>query len=462
MAYPPLPPDQSDRRRRQLLRTPRPRLPKVAPPHLPVIPPAPTGATSPAIHGLGSWNLASAAQAVNEQIDPLLKNAADQYNQQAGDISSQMGSLSNQYADLLSGAQGAVHGIYQGPIDTLNRTSGGVKSAIRQAGDQGAAALAASNAQAGQAANAQGSDLNLGSMGAGSSEAAYALGQAMVAALRRSQGAAENYAGQLPGLAREEGSQQASQLLQALSKDFAQQIADITAQAPTRLHDLYNEYQDRQAQQQQQYDQRYGTPFEQKQYADKQRADRNAAVGPQAPTNAGRRSYWQQLAQQRSKDTGDVYVATTTGIRPADADPKKPGIQKIRTETGRAADSVIGKRNVDAATSKARVKIAQQGANTASTRATETARHNKQTEATASRNAQQAQTRENDRHAEAQARIATAQKNATTAAQRAALAKRAQKEKERHNRATETISRSKKKTAAKTTVDPTAGNYGPK
>ncbi|HXK19907.1 MAG TPA: hypothetical protein VNG33_18985 [Polyangiaceae bacterium] len=356
----------------------------------------------------------AAAQAVNAQIDPVLQNITDSYNTDAQNMSDQLGGIYGQYAAMQGDQVGVMRGIYDPAIQTQQNTAEGVKGNIMQAGEHAAAGLASTLSQAGLPANAGGTDINLSAMGGGSSDAAYALGQASIQALKSAENAAVAYASKLPGFAKLEGDYQTQTVLSQLAAAMTKQLAATTAQAPGLYYQIYNDLEDRRRQAANDAEQIREFNVTRQDNLAKQRA---GMAGPNAPTTAGRTAYWQSVAQQRSKDTGDVWQATSTGIRPFDANPKKPGIQRTRTEQGRAADSLIGSRVVSAQTSVARAQTGQQNADTAARRADIAA----QAEA--------------HRHAAEMKRLQVAQQNAQTAAQRARIANRRAIEIARNNRA---------------------------
>jgi hypothetical protein len=401
----------------------------------PVPRPGPPGPTRPPVQNLvsqfvntgsGYGDMSTAAQAVNDQIDPQLKAITEDFNNRAQNATSTIGGIYNNYANQLGAEYGATKGIYDPQIQTLTGTMQGVGGNILQAGEHAQAGLSSALSQAGLPAGAGGSDINLEGEGQGASAAAMALGKASIQALKKSEDAALAYASQLPGFAKLEGDQQTRTVLAQLAAAMTQQLAGVTAQAPALYYQIYNDLQDRRRQAAQDAEAKREFDVQQNAAAQRQKA---GIAGPNAPTTAGRLAYWQAQAAQRSKDTGDIYVATPTGIRPYDTNPKVPGIQKQRTEAGRVADSLAGARVANTANQKARTRIAQQGADTAATRA------------------QTAIDAENNRHSENVAKIKVAQQNAGTARGRAAATAAADREKTRHNKALEAI---QKRRAAET------------
>lgn len=362
--------------------------------------------------------LGQAQTQVSGILDPQLAYIANHYNQQAQGVSSAMQGQTDSYAAWL-GAQAGSAGAPQAQAQqTISAAANGINAQLTQVGQTSANTEAASAAQAGQAAGGQSPDINLAAAGKGAGGAAGAIGQAAINALAAEQKAAIAYASKLPGFAQLEGHQQIASALATLSAQMADQMAQTTAQAPQLFYTIYQNLLDR-AQTDKEFQ------FQLRQYNDKVKAQKASIVSSTAPTLAGRNAYWQGVAAQRTKESGDQWIATNTGIRPVDADPSKPGIQRVRSTTGISADSLVAARNASSTATTVR-------ANAAAT------------------TAQTAITKEKNRHAEALARIATAQKNAKTAEQRAALAKQQAAETARHNRATEAISKaSGKKTTTK-------------
>lgn len=339
MAYPPTPPDQTDRIRKLLGSGHRSRVPHPTPPPPPHIGgPAPVAAphpaaTSPYIKGMGSWNMAGAAQAVNEQIDPILQNIANQYNQQALDTANSIQGATNAYADQLSGVQAQTHAMYGGPIKTLTNTAEGVKGSLNQLGQQVGAGLANTLAQGGLPAGAQGPDINPQATGAGSSEAAYQLGQAEINALRQAGAAAEEYASKLPGFAQQQGGYENSIAQQAIAKAMAKDLADAAAQAPTRYYQIYQDLQARDEQQRQDEQSARDTAAK--------TAAATAAANQKAAATADDLSYKRasQIASSRNRYSDHYYEVrpTNNGYQVVDLGPKSKaagGKPKQPTNTG--------------------------------------------------------------------------------------------------------------------------------
>jgi hypothetical protein len=242
---PPIPPSSKPRKRLV------PKRPKTPLPHPPVRPPAASPNVNlnptafPALKAFGSWAEKGAQAEATQELDPIIKNIVDQYGQQAQQTLNGINSWANQRADWLSNEKGIVHNIYATPIGTMNATSEGVKTNIANAGNYAAGNLSGALTQAGLPTGAGGSDINLGQMGGGASEAAYQLGQAMVNMLRQQGSAAEKYAGQLPGFARAEGDYEGNIAQQQIAEAMGKAVADATAQGQQRFYDIYQDEQAR-------------------------------------------------------------------------------------------------------------------------------------------------------------------------------------------------------------------------
>jgi len=256
---------------------------------------------------------------VGEQLDPILRQIAAQSNALAQAQSSAIGSVTNQYASELG--RWADQSDIFGPGQQIVKSTGeGLNTMLTQTGKAQAKGLAQSQAQAGQTSTSQGSDINLAKEGKGAGGAAGAIGKAMLDSLRAEQAAAEKYGSQLPGFAQLEGQQTTKGVLMQLASEMARQMADVTAQAPGMVHDIYRELvadykDDRDFQEKvREYNQ---------ERQDAINANKAKIVGAGAPTLAGRQQYWEAKAAERTKydPHGYVWEGTTTGIRPV-RDPK--------------------------------------------------------------------------------------------------------------------------------------------
>jgi hypothetical protein len=389
-------------------------------------------------------DFASQAQAqVSAQIDPILRYITNRYNQQAQGVSGAIGGLTNTYASRLAGLAAGTGAMYDQAKAPVSAAAAGINAQLTQLGRSSAQAEAAAAARAGLPAGGQSPDINLAAGGAGAGGAAGAIGDAAINALAQEQKAAMEYAGKLPGFAQLEGQYQTRSVLSQLAAEMADQLAQTTAQAPQLYWTIYQSLLDRA-----QTDKQLAEQV--REFNVQQNAARAQIEGRWAPTLGGRQAYWDKEAARRTADLGDVYVGTTTGLRPLDADPRKPGIQRVRSQQGQAGDYLNLGRQASATATIKRADIAQQNANTAAARA-----------ATA---AKQAAAKEAHRHAEAVRRLQIAEQNAKTAEQRAAIQRRQAAETRRHHLASEQIARMKKqkqKQKSSGSFNPPSGNYGP-
>lgn len=370
-------------------------------------------------------------------INPQLDYWNQRYGAQASGVRNAFGQLTNQYVSALGRYAGQVPGMFQPSERLVDKSRTGIRNELVQLGQTTGQAQSDATRFINYPKNAGAEDIKLNKIGRGSGGAAYAIGGAMLDALRAAQQHAEANAAQQPGFAQLEGTKATQSVLSQLAGELADQLAQTTAQAPQLYYQIYNDLQDR-AQNDRQFAEQVrewqaGFDAQQAQTAQAAAARRAGITGPQAPTIAGRTAYWQSVAADRTNNTGVQYVGTSTGIRPVDADPTRPGIQPSYTLKGQAAQLAGIKTQAQINAENRRANIAQQNANTSARRAT-----------IAARQAQVAQQREANRHAEALARIQVAERNARTAAQRAAVARRAEAERERHNAETERIARMKK------------------
>ena len=395
----------------------------------PGAPGAPVGPPAPPDY------LAQAQAQVHAQLDPILKYLTDKYGAQASAFSGLAGSVTNQYASWLGNAAGNVSSMFkeaQGPVSGAARA---INAQMTQLGQQNAATEQAAMMQARQN-SAQSPDINLAQEGKGAGGAAGAIGQAMINALQQEQAAAMKYAEGLPGFAQLQGQYETKQGLIQIAATLADQLAQTTAQAPQLLYQIYNDLLDRA-----QHDKEFA--FQVRQYNDSLAAKRAGIVSATAPTVAGRTAYYQGLADRKTSMTGIEYVGTSTGIRPVDADPTRPGIQPSYTLQGRAAIR-------QGVQTQAQINQGQQKIN-------ETRRSHQQAEAAArernriaAQNAATATKRENDSHTARMRQLQIAEQNATTQQQRTAIQRQKAKEQHRHNSVMEGIA--KKKAAGTTTA----------
>ncbi len=192
--------------------------------------------------------LSQAAGIAQAQIDPILRNIANQYNAQALATRNAIGTVTSQYAGALGRYASGVGAPYSQAISTVKGASQGVSGMLTQAGKTAAATETAALAASHLPVNAAGPDVNpqgLTAEGKGAAAAAGAIGQAMINALQAEQKAALEYAGKLPGFATQEGQQQTNLALASLASEMAKQMADTTAQVPQLTYQIYQDLQDR-------------------------------------------------------------------------------------------------------------------------------------------------------------------------------------------------------------------------
>jgi hypothetical protein len=241
---PPVPRNELSRMLRSA-RPVRPHLP--APPKPPANPVAQAAGQQPTgdPYGPNAGFMNQAAAEVNAQIDPLLQEITQRYNQVAQQTSDRIGAAASDYAAGLGQEVGKTQGMYEPAIRTLKGTTEGVAGGILQAGEAGAGRLSGALTQAGLPVNAGGTDINLEGEGAGSSEAAYQLGRASIQALKQSEDAALRYVSALPGFAKLQGDYDTQTALAAVAARMADELAQTTAQAPQLYYQIYNDLQDR-------------------------------------------------------------------------------------------------------------------------------------------------------------------------------------------------------------------------
>ena len=340
---------------------PRPRTPVNPYPHprptLPALPPQPTWTpptynpptfqTPPPID-TSSFGAQAAAE-VSRQIDPILQLIAQRNNAQAAYTQQSVSALTGAYANRLQGLAEDASNIYKPEIASSKALGAASQKYMTDAGTGAAATEASATGLQGLSA---GSDVPLAAEGAGSGNAAEIIQAGMTEALKGAQAAATKYAGALPGFARTQGDQTINQALQQLAATMANQLADVTAQAPALYHTLYNELQDRAESdrafklelaklayttQSDAYDRELAakklTYETQSDAYDRAVAARKVAagiVGPKAPTAQGRLAYFTGLAADRTKadPEGRQWFATDRGINFR----KGPGGEALHTK----------------------------------------------------------------------------------------------------------------------------------
>jgi hypothetical protein len=255
---------------------------------------------------------AQAAAEAQRQIDPILQLIAARSNAQAQYTQQSVSALTNVYASRLAGMADMAKSTYAPEIKTSKALGGGLNSYMTGAGKAAAATEAGATGLEGMSA---GSDVPLAAEGAGAGNAAEAIQAGMTEALKTAQSAAVKYAGSLPGFAQAEGKQFTNDTLKTLAATMANQLAEVTAQAPTLYHQLYNEFLDRA-----ESDRNFQLEMAKLQYSiDSDNYDRQAAVvGPKAPTTQGKLAYWTKIAAERT--------ASDTEGRQWFADPNGNGI----------------------------------------------------------------------------------------------------------------------------------------
>jgi hypothetical protein len=282
-----------------------------------------------------------ASQQVSSILDPQTRSVIDRYNRQAGQTAAGIGALTNRYAANLGTYAGQVPGMFEPAQQTVRGVSEGVNAQLTGLGQAAAGTEAGAMTGARLPTGAAGPDLPLAAEGAGAGQAAGAIGQNAINALQSAQKAAMTYAGQLPAFAKLEGDYQTRSALSTLAAAMADQLAQTTAEAPQMYWTIYQQLQDRAvsdksfAEQVRQFD--VGRADVKAANARTETQRRAGIVAPNAPTVAGRVTYYQSLAAQRSQQEGIVYKATSSGIRPV-IDPVTGKPKK--TLQGRAADVV--------------------------------------------------------------------------------------------------------------------------
>src|SRR5581483_9438208 len=430
MADPPVPPDQLDRQRRYRLAfgSGAPQKVGTSPAGTAVFS-ANRDVTTPTTPGMLYLKSPSNPDSVLGQawalINPRLQAAADAINRRATLGAQAISSLTNSYASLIGDTASQAAGFYKPEEKITKAVAGYGRDYLTGSGKTTGAGLDAALAQAGQKGPG---DINLVEQGKGAGGAAYGTGIAELDALVSKALAAQTEAALEPGFAQGEGAYQQTLLSAQLARQLADEQSQIVGQIPDII-DTLTQRRIAQAQDARDYAERVREYNLDRQ--DQLAQQQASIVGPKAPTLAGRIAYWQEEAKKRTeKDpNGYMYYANPKGIGISiRRDPKtgRPEVDPLFTASQQAgllksaeSQATIRERNAQAQAAQARARASTQNAATAAQR-------------------------EANRHAEAQARIATAQKNARTAAQRAAIQRQAEKERERHNRETERISRMRK------------------
>lgn len=302
-AAPPRPPDRGVYRPPRRPALPAPKVPRsFVPARRPSVASAAATATPP-----GAPDYAGQAGAqVSAQLNPILRNIADRYNQQALGTSAAIGGLTNQYASRLGAAAANVGPMFEQAKGPMSAAAEGINAQLTNLGRQVAGTESAAMAAAHQPQGSAGPDLNLAQEGAGAGQAAGAIGQAMINALQKEQQAATEYAGKLPGFAQLEGQQNIQGALSRLSAEMASQLAETTAQAPQLYWTIYQQLQDR--------------ANTDRNFAEQVREFNVQQTAQTAQTAYGRRqdrlTQFRQLKDQNEQATGYQYEITSTGVRP--------------------------------------------------------------------------------------------------------------------------------------------------
>lgn len=301
--------------------------------------------------GGGGGGMGSINSQVLGIINPQLQAAADAINRRSQLGSSGIGALTNAYQQNVGALAAGTSGIFRPAEKSTRATAGYARDALTNAGQAKFADLNAALSQAGQRGPG---DVNLQQQGAGAGQAAYGTGIAELDALIARAAAAQTQTALEPSFAAGMGQQQQSLLAAQLARQLADNQGQIMAQVPGLVDTLTQRQlaaqQDARdfAENQRQFNAQQG--LSEKQFAAQQAAQARAEqqrkagiAGPNAPTVAGRVAYWNQVAAQRTHDTGVLYTGTSTGIRPVDTNPKKLGIQSTYTLQGQAAAVGLGK-----------------------------------------------------------------------------------------------------------------------
>lgn len=261
-------------------------------------------------------------------LNPQLQAAADAINRRSKMGSQAISGLTSYLAQLAGEAPGMVAGAYNPEIGLAKKTAGYSRDTLAGSGQEAGAGLGAALTQAGVSGS---SDIDLSKIGAGAGGAAYGTGIAELDALIAKKSASMTRAALEPSFASGMGQQEQYMLAAQLARQLADQQGQIQGQLPGLLHDLGR---DRRSDFESDRDYQLAVKNRNSALA----AQRAAQTGPQAPTLAGRKAYWDSVAAQRTKDRQEIWVGTTTGIHPL-IDPKTG---KPTSTAGREAAQLQG------------------------------------------------------------------------------------------------------------------------
>lgn len=286
--------------------------------------------------GLGYPGLPSDADLMGQagtlaqgQIDPILKHIADLINRRGQEGTAAIAGLTGAYAGALERYGQQIPGIYGTAKAEIGATTQAFADRLKGAGKGAGEDLGAALAQAGQSDTG---GVDLGEMGAGAGNAAYGTGIADLDALIARQAAAQTQAAMEPGFAYAGGQQHVATLQRDLARQLAEQTGEITSQVPGLVQSIYSTL--------------LGRRTDDRNFAENQRqfnvgqAQRNREIA--LGRRDDRTARFDDLAARRTQETGYRWVATNTGVRPADTDPRKPGIQRDPTIARQAAEAELG------------------------------------------------------------------------------------------------------------------------
>lgn len=314
---------------------------------------------SPSFPG-GPLSIADTSGQARAITEAQLQAAADIINRRSRAGSQAISSLTNYWKGQLGRLPGEVTDAYKPAklaAETVANYSG---QSLTQAGADTQAGL---NTSLGQAGVQGPGDVNLPVQGVGAGTAVQGMGLAELQRLIASEAATQARTALEPSFAAMTGEQNQQMLAAQLARQLADMQSNIEGQLPSVYMQLQNQaygqavdqrnfqYQQAQDTYSKQVD-AYNRQWQQYTYGQQKAQQRAAIVAPNAPTLGGRKSYWDQQAEKRTQDTGYRWVGTTSGMRPFDADPHKPGIQRELTLQGQAASTVLPQK-VDVTLSRA-------------------------------------------------------------------------------------------------------------
>jgi len=178
--------------------------------------------------------MALARKYVAAQTTPLLKQINSGFDARARAGQGAIAGYTNELAQSLVGAKAQTHDIYaqaqgeQSAIDTA------LANRIAAAGAGGGAELGQKLATAGLSPDAN----TLAQQGAGAAAASAGSSSASLSSLVARGAASENYAGQLPGLAKLGGLQRAKDYAAQLESERATQVGDLRSKIPALIQSI--------------------------------------------------------------------------------------------------------------------------------------------------------------------------------------------------------------------------------